>query len=161
MGNDDRLPQLRLLRLIIPAMALGVIFFAAIVIFLITGGRMSTKPELAHVMRFTLVALAALELAAYVVIRKVVTGKLRQKWSGRAVHDAPPEELAQAFLVLSLAGAAMAEGLSLYGLVILLLTGDWLAIMAPAIGLLLIVLHFPSRDKFNRFAGTVTGQHWG
>jgi hypothetical protein len=28
------------------------------------------------------------------------------------------------------------------------------------IGLLLIALHFPTRDKLSRFAGNVTGQHW-
>ncbi|MBU0617697.1 MAG: hypothetical protein KKI02_08260 [Planctomycetes bacterium] len=160
MNNDDMPPNLQNLRLIIPAMAMGVILFAAIVIFLITGGSMSTNPELANVLLFTLVALAVMELAAYVVVRKVITGNLRRRWLGHAVEDVPPEELLKWFQTLTLVGAAMAEGLSLFGLVILLVTGNWLAIVAPAIGLLLIARHFPTRDKLNRFGGNVTGQHW-
>jgi len=161
MNNDHMPPNLQNLRLIIPAMAMGVIIFAAIVIFLITGGSMSTDPEPANLLLLVLAAFAVTELAAYVVVRKVVAGNLRRRWLGRAVEDVPSEELVKWFQTLTLVGAALAEGLSLFGLVILLITGNWLAIAAPAIGLLLIARNFPTRDKFNRFAGSITGQHWG
>jgi hypothetical protein len=161
MNNDDMPPNLRHLRLIIPAMAMGVILFAAIVIFLISSGSINTDPQAANVLFLLLAAFAVIELAAYVVIRRVITGKLRRRWVDHAVEDSPPEGLAQAFQALSLVGPAMAEGLSLLGLVILLITGNWLAIVAPAIGLLLIAFLFPKRDKFNRFAANITGQHWG
>lgn len=160
MRRDEMPASLQNLRLIIPAMAMGMILFAAIVIFLITSGRMDTDPEPANLLLLVLAALAVAELAAYVVIRKVITGNLRRRWLGHAVEDVPPEELLKWFQTLTLVGAAMAEGLSLFGLVILLVTGNWPAIVAPAIGLLLIALHFPTRDKLNRFAGSVTGQHW-
>ena len=161
MNNHDMPPNLQNLRLIIPAMAMGVIIFAAIVIFLIAGGRVNTDREPANLLLLVLAALAVMELAAYVVVRKVIAGNLRRQWLGHAVEDVPPEELAKWFQTLTLVGAALAEGLSLFGLVILLITGNWLAIVAPAIGLLLIARHFPTRDKFNRFAGSITGQHWG
>ncbi len=160
MTNDKLHPSLQNLRLIIPAMALGVIIFAAIVIFLVAGGRMNTHPTLENPLLLALVALAVMEVVAYIVIRKVITGNLRRRWLGHAAEDVPPDELAKWFQTLTLVGAALAEAPSLFGLVILLITGNWLAIAAPAIGLLLIALHFPTRDKLNRFAGNVTGQHW-
>jgi len=160
MRSDEMPASLQNLRLIIPAMAMGVIVFAAIVVFLITSGGMNTDPEPANLLLLVLAALAVMELAAYVVIRKVMMGNLRRRWVGRPVEDVPPEELARGFQTLTLVGAALAEGFSLFGLVILLVTGNWLAIAASAIGLLLIALHFPTRDKLSRFAGNVTGQHW-
>ena len=55
---------------------------------------------------------------------------------------------------------AMAMGVIIFAaIVIFLITGNWLAIAAPAIGLLLIARNFPTRDKLNRFSGNVTGQH--
>jgi hypothetical protein len=161
MANDKLHPNVQNLRLMIPAMAMGVIIFAAIVIFLVAGWRMNTDPTLENPLLLALAALAVMEIVVYVVMRKVITGNLRRRWLGHAAEDVPADELAKCFQTLTLVGAALAEGLSLFGIVTLLITGNWLAIAAPAVGLLLIALHFPTRDKFNRFAGNATGQHWG
>ena len=161
MNDEDTPLYLRRLRLIILAMTMGVIVFAAIVIYLITFGGMSTRPDLANVLLAALVAQAALEIVLYFVARKLINDWLRQRQSGQAGDSVAPSDLVRAFFTISLIVAGLAEGLSLFGLVILMLTGNWLAIVAPAIGLLLIALRFPSNDKFNRFAASVTGQHWG
>jgi hypothetical protein len=160
MNADGVPPSLRQLRLIIPAMAMGVILFAAVVVFLVTSGSITADAALANVLLLALTALAAAELVGYLIARKALTGRLRQQWLGHAAEDVPPHELARAFQALTLIGAAMAEGLSLFGLVIVLVTGSWPAIVAPAIGLLLIALLFPTPDKFSRFAGSITGQPW-
>jgi hypothetical protein len=62
--------------------------------------------------------------------------------------------------VLTLIGCAMAEGASLFGIVALLITGHWLAIVVPALGLALLGLQFPTRAKFSSFADAVTRSSW-
>jgi hypothetical protein len=160
MSNDDVLALLQPLRLIVPAMALGVVIFAAIVIYLITVGGMSTTPDLANLLLATLAALAVILLVTYVIVRKLVTEWLRRSQADPGSGAVAPAAVARGFFTTTLIGAAMAEGLSLFGIVILLVTGNWLALVAPAVGLLLILLQVPTRDRFNRFASSVTGQHW-
>ncbi|MFQ5807112.1 MAG: hypothetical protein ACE5I3_11750, partial [Phycisphaerae bacterium] len=102
----------------------------------------------------------AAEIPAYALLRTAIMGNLRRTWDGRASDEVPKEELAKGFNLLTIIGGALAEGLSLFGLVILLVSGNWLAVAAPVIGLLLLAAQLPTRDRFNRFAGNVTGQHW-
>lgn len=160
--TDDKLhPELQSMRVVVSAMAVGVIMFAAIVVFLIASGRMTGDPTLQNPLLLALLAVAVMEIVAYVVVRKLITDKLRRRWLSQETEELPADDPAKSYQAITLIGAAMAEGWSLFGLVVLLITGNWLAIAAPAIGVVLIALHFPTRDKCNRFAGNVTGQHWG
>ena len=70
------------------------------------------------------------------------------------------EALARHYMTLILIGCALAEGFSLFGIVILLVSGVWWAAAAPAVGLALIVLQVPTRDKFSQFVSRATGSHW-
>jgi hypothetical protein len=151
----------RILRTIIVAMLAGVVGFGTIAVILVVGGYAGTQPQLATMMLAALGGLAVVELVGYTVVRAGITGNTRRSCQGQGPDLAPSEELLKGFQTITLIGAAMAEGLSLFGIVVLLVTGVWLALAAPAVGVVLIALQTPSRDKFNRFAGSVTGQHWG
>lgn len=161
MRDTDARPTLQQLRLIVMAMGAGVIIFGLIVILLVARERVNTDADLARPLLAALGALAVVEIVAYVVLRKLLMGSMRRRWLGQAVEDVPAEELTRGFQALTLIGAALAEGLSLFGLVVVLVTGTWPAIVATVAGLLALALAMPTRDKLNRFAANVTGQHWG
>ena len=149
------------IRLIIAALALGMIAFGAMVVFMITGGVLSTDPALANILLLALLGLAFAEAAAYVVLRAVFLKRVREEWTGAVADETSVPGVLGAFVTLSLIGAAMAEGIGLFGTVILMLTGAWLAIIAPAAALIVIAFLFPTHGKFTSFASNVTGRHWG
>ena len=161
MAYTNTEQALKPVRLIIPAMIMGAGLFGVLTVFLILGKIVETRPDMANLLLATLGGLVVMEIPAYVIVRNVALGKLQQQYQGRTPDDAIGVELAKGFVQITLIGAAMAEGISLFGLVILLITGNWLALIAPVLGLLVIAMQFPTRDKFGRFASDITGQHWG
>ena len=66
-------------------------------------------------------------------------------------------QLASRFVQLTIIGAAQAEGISLFGLVVYLVTGVQWTLVVPVLGLLLLAVLFPTRDRFRAFAARVTG----
>jgi hypothetical protein len=159
---DSEVDQVvRTLRIVMVAMLAGVVGFGAIAVILVVGGNIATQPQNANMLLAVLACFAVTGIVAYVVVRTALTGNVRRSCEGLAVDQVPAATLLKGFQMITLIGGALAEGVSFFGIVILLVTGAWLALAAPAVGVVLIALQAPSRDKFKRFAGSVTGQHWG
>jgi hypothetical protein len=151
--------HLQISRLVIAAMAMGIIGFAAVVVLLAAGGRMNADPQLADILLIVLAILAVAQVPVYVFVRRAILANLRRTCDSRTSGEAAAQELTKGFNALTITGGAMAEGLSLFGLVILLLSGNWLALAGPLVGLLLLAVQFPTRDKLRRFVESATGQH--
>lgn len=93
--------------------------------------------------------------AAYVVGR-AMTAKARADWNS---SDGRGDEtdLAQPYLGMVIVRAALVEGSGLLGAVTFLLTGNMLALIAPALSLAALGLLFPTEDKLQAFVRDVTG----
>jgi hypothetical protein len=159
MNANELIDQaLRILRTIVVAMMMGVLGLSVIAVFI--GQQAEPDPKFANILLVLLAVMAVWELIAYAVIRASILNRLRRRFS-----EAPPAEdslgeLIGKFNSLTIIASAMAEGLGLFGGVIVLITGAWTALAAPAIALIVLVLQLPSRDKLARFVSGVTGQQW-
>ena len=152
---------LRTLRIILAGMLASIVGFGAIAAALAVNGSAKIDSQSANTLLLVLAGFAVSEIVAYAVVRTAFVGNLRSSVNGQALEEDRTQQLIKSFHTLTLIGAAMVEGVSILGLVVLILSASWLAVPVPAVGLVLIVLQFPTRDKFYRFAGNVTGEHWG
>jgi hypothetical protein len=150
---------LLVLRLVLLAMGAGIIAFAGIAIFLVTGGHVTTRPDVASLLLPGLGLVAATALVAYVLVRRALLATLRRLPQTPQTQDAVRRRLVSGFMLLTIAGGAMAEAPSLVGAIIFMQSGHWAALLAPLLGVGALVLLFPSRDKFERLAAQVTGQY--
>lgn len=160
MIDLDSIRAFRTIRLVVAAMATGVLAFGAMVVFMITGGVITTNPALANILLLTLAGLAFVEVVAYTMVRAICLDRARRAWNGAVADESSVDGVLSCFSTLTLIGAAMAEGFGLFGIVIFLLAGAWVAIAASALALLVIAIQFPSRARFTSFARNVTGRHW-
>ena len=97
----------------------------------------STDAELGQKLLLILAGLPVLALPAYALMRRRATRLLaRRHHDARAEarnHQIPPELLGAVIV-----GASLAEGLGLFGATIFLITGQWLALVAPALAIIVI-----------------------
>jgi F0F1-type ATP synthase membrane subunit c/vacuolar-type H+-ATPase subunit K len=149
---------LRILRIIVAAMMMGV--FGLSVVAVLVGRQADPNPKLANIMLVLLAVMAVWELIAYAVVRASVLNRLRRRFAGNPPAEDPATELIGSFNSLTIIACALAEGLGLFGAVIMLITGAWAALAAPALALIVLTLQLPSEDKIARFVSGVTGQQW-
>ena len=150
---------LMVLRLLLAAIGGGMVIFAGIAVLLVKSGSMEGKRELAPILLPILGLIAILELPVYATMRRGIVSKARQAWDRAPSSGDPAVELLPSYNMLTIIGGALAEGFGLFGTVVLLLTGSWPALAAPAIALLALAAVFPSPDRLNRFVTAVTGQY--
>jgi hypothetical protein len=158
MADTETDAVLRVLRIIIAAMMMGIIAFGVVVAALLGAGIVEGDAQLGKILLIALAAVGAAELPAYFAVRMAILGNLRRAGREGKPEDASSGRPAGGFNTLTLIGAALAEGFSLFGLVVVLVSGQWLALAAPLVGLILLARQFPTRDKFDRFVASVTGQ---
>ena len=158
MADTETDAVLRVLRIIIAAMMMGIIAFGVVVAILVGADIVEEDAQLAKILLIALAAVGAAELPAYFGVRAAMLGNLRRAGGEGKPEDASSVSLAGGFNTLTLIGAALAEGFSLFGLVVVLVSGQWLALAAPLVGLILLARQFPTRDKFNQFVASVTRQ---
>jgi len=136
-------------RVIVLALALGIVLFTGVVVCLRLSGEPATNPEIGQLLLLVIGALAVANTSVYFVLRKSFVARA-QAAKGEALellkHDAVPPQL----LTLTILGAALAEGVGLLGVVALLLGAPWFALAAPALAVVLIVAQLPSRERFER-----------
>ncbi len=158
MADTETDAVLRMLRIVIAAMMMGIIAFGVVVAILVGADIVERHAEIGNVLLTALAAVGATELPAYFVVRMAILGNLRPACRDGRPEDTSSVSLTGGFNTLTLIGAAMAEAFSLFGLVVVLVSGPWLALAAPIVGLILPTRQFPTRDKSNQFVAGVTGQ---
>lgn len=149
---------LRMLRTVVAAMMMGVLGLSVIAIFI--GQQADPNPKLANILLVLLAVMAAWELIAYGVIRASLLKRLRRRFAENPPAADPTAELIGNFNSLTIIACALAEGLGLFGGVIMLITGAWASLAAPALALILLAFQLPSQDKLARFVSGVTEQQW-
>lgn len=154
------------LRVLCFALCFGVAVFGAIAIVL-TNERNSpafsngvlTKQaiDLSRLLTPAVLLLGFTMLAAWPLIRRghIATG--RRVWQSPDPVDARERKLFNGYSVLSILRAALAEGFGLFGVVTFFLTAQWIALVAPAVAIGLIVATMPSQERYERFLQSVTG----
>ena len=158
MSADQLIERLRVLRIVIAAMAGGLFAFTAMAVALATGGSIKDREELSVILLIALGSLTLCEAIGYVVLRQGIIGKTRSFLQAHPDPDHPRAAIANAFATLTIVAGAMLEGLGLFGAVIVLVAGEQLALVASALAiLLLLALVLPNEEKARNFAAKITG----
>lgn len=146
--------QIGTLRLVVGAMAVGVLGLAVVAavfgpLELQQGAAPPTK-----LLAIICVALMAAEAVAYVAVRGMIISRVRVE------GDAPQLVGAlRAFMSLSIIGAAMAEGVALFGAIVVLLGGVGLNILLVAVPFAVLLTQFPSQARWESFLERIRAAH--
>lgn len=141
---------LRNLRIIVGGLLAGVVAFGLVAAFLVRTQPRPPAPAL-DPLRYALAAVVLTALLAERLLRRVHAARLRRTW--RAAP--PPDPLAAAilpFTQLTLTAAALAEGATLFALVVYYLTADPIVLAIAAGTLVLLLSRWPSEARLRRLA---------
>lgn len=153
------------LRVLCFALCFGVAVFAAIAIVLTneqSSPAFSNKAltsqaiSLGKLLTPAVFVLGFSMLATWPLLRRghIATGK--RVWQGGDAVDARERKLFNGYSVLCVLRAVMAEGFGLFGVVTFFLTAQWIALVAPAAAVAIIVGTMPSQARYERFLESVT-----
>ena len=138
--------SLRSLQIITGALVAGVLAFTVIsfVVPLDFGEGMEDFESIAG---FVLPMLALSCAGGYVVIRKQMLARLRQRLEDKGFDGSslPPE-----YMGLTIVGAALAEGIGLFGVLAHWITGQPLFLFATVVAVGLMLLQIPTETKVLR-----------
>ena len=142
--------QLNTLRIIVAALTIGVVGVTAVAILI---GPMDFERDQGlpdHVLAMACAALMVMEAIAYPIIRgRIVAGILSQA-------DGPSEMMAlKAFAAVCVIGCAMAEGIALFGGVVVMMDGLGLNILLVAIPFAALIVQFPTTRRWESFLDQV------
>ncbi len=164
-GEQSMQTRIRMSRIMIAALATGLVMFSGVVVYLRLSGSMlptlsgsGTGPGGAPPEMLLIGVMAGLTAVTAIVgfmLRRVTAGTLRKK----AEHGEKIEEstLLQQYQKLTIVRAALADGPALFAIVIVMLTGNWLVFIGTGVGLLMLLVVMPSRGKFDDFVRAATG----
>ncbi len=157
MADEPVGRMLLTLRVILLAITISIVAFGIVAVVLVTGGTFTTRPHLATPLLPVLGLTAAALIVVYLVVRRALIAGLRRAGASETATEVREAALVGRFQALTIIGGALAEAPSLFGIVVFLLTGQWMALLVPALGLGAVVLLIPSRDRLARFSAEVTG----
>ena len=150
--------QIRTLKIIFAAMTGGVLAFSVVAVVLITSGSTSPNDKLGQTLLMVLGLIVGGEIPAYVFIRLSVVNKLRTLWQSDSSHVDLAARVHGGFMTLTILGAAMIEGVGLFGALIYLTTANAFGLVASGVTIVLLLILFPTQDKAQRFKANITGQ---
>jgi hypothetical protein len=150
--------RLRTIQIINLTLAMGVLFFLAIAVFLRQGGNMAPPPAL-PLITYIALAYAVVMLAAYYWIPNLVAVGMRKKMiqetdsAGRVqIQPAGPDpRWYDMYQTWSIIGSAILEGASFFLIMAFLLEGIWLSLVAVAVPLGILATKFPTLDGIERW----------
>jgi len=162
-GLPDMTPSnmsISTLRIVVIAMTVGVAAFTGVVYAIGSTRGALGRPASSEIMLAVLAALAAGAALAYFVVRRVIVSQLQRRCAGLDSHEDVTTLLMSQFFTLTVLGCALAEGPGLFGAVIYLLTQNALALLAPALAVLLLLAQFPTDGRFGSFSIAVLGRDY-
>ena len=145
----------RSLRVIVAGLIAGVVAFAilAVIVRVVLPPRGSMPP---------LVLLGVLTMfilgsgAAYAVQYQKLVGDLRKRTAELRQMADPSSVIVGPYRAFAIIGAGLVEGPSFFALIVYILTGQPLALAAAALGVILLIVHFPSHAAIRRLAERAT-----
>ncbi len=141
------------LRIVLVAIAAGIITLGVLAVVLVSTDAVPAQPKLGSTLLPALLIAIVLMSAVFVLVRQGIRAALRRAAAGAV----GPGKLVARYRTLNVVGCALAELPALFGIVVFLLTRQWVALLVPILALGALGLLFPTRDKFDRFAESVTG----
>lgn len=152
--SDDLSARLRILQIIVATLIMGLVLFGVIVLFMAlqpsagtsTAGTTQAPTD---VLRLVWAFLLLMEMPFYFVFRGITK---RDAVMNERLTD---EYIFQRYFVITLIGAALAEGVSLFGAVITLISRQPVdaALILP--GLLAMALLFPTVGRFDAYRRSI------
>jgi len=143
--------QIRVLQIIVTAFLLGAGSFLAVVAFLVaTGNEVSDPAGLGRILLGVWAALVVGGLAVWPFVRNR-QALLAVAAIGKELGEEGRFKAAQHYATATMVGASLAEGTTLLAAVGALVTHHSGLLLCGAVGLIGIVLLFPSQQKFQRF----------
>jgi hypothetical protein len=103
---------------------------------------------------YILAGLALMESPTFFAVRALKLTELRKQITA-AGGAATGVDLVEAYFVLTLIPAALAEGFALFGAVIYFVTASPLALLGPLLGVAVLIALLPTRYKFDSFVENV------
>jgi len=152
--------QLLRLRIIVGAMAAGVISLMVVAFVVVASRPPPRDDELAAILLAVMGFMALSDLPAYVLIRTTLRTKLRDTVRQDTQTD-PLMSVLRAYSTITIIAAAMAESVGLFGGVIYLITGHVLAFGGPIVTLVVLFALFPSVQKVRNLAIETLGLERG
>ncbi len=157
MADDAITRMILTVRLVLLAIAAGIIVLGVVAGVLVTGGNIPAQPKLGSLLLPALLVVAAMMVVVFLLVRQLMLAGLRRGEPGDRAGEVPAQKLLGRFQALTIVGGTLVELPALFGVVVFLLTRQWVALLVPALGLGSLILLFPSRDKFTRFADGING----
>jgi hypothetical protein len=136
------------LRIIVLAMLGGVVVLTVIAYLL--GGTGEHDAGFVQMMSLVLGMLGVGQVIGYLVVRNSMLRRIRSAVGSDAEPPWSADRVLPMLITVTIIGAAMAEGFGLFGAVLLLITGAYYFLAAPAIAILILLAHVPSRDRLER-----------
>jgi hypothetical protein len=150
--------RIRALKLIVAAMAGGILGFSVIARVLIMNDWTAPGDENAQTLLLVLVLTATGALPVYFFFRSSVVNTLRAFWQTNSSHEGSVERIHRGFATLTIIGSGMVEGIGLFGAWIYLITANELGLLASGGAILMLMIMFPTQSSAERFTETITNQ---
>jgi hypothetical protein len=142
-------------KILVAALMMGLLTMTGVMVVLVMQGMYQPQPGL-EILLIVLTVLWPTTAGMSFVMKGVMAKQARAKWD--ASGGGEEEDLMPSYQATTIIRAALLEGPGLFGAITYLLTGNALALIAPALSLAGLGLIFPSEDKFRDFARSVTGR---
>lgn len=148
-GPDEAIDRhLRTMRIIVLAMAAGVMLLSAVVAFM--NPAQGANAAEVGVLAIVLAGLAIVQPVAYFVVRNGLLGALRRRLESSPDAAASAGLILQCSGTLTLIGGGLTEAFGLLGAVWVLISGYRYFLVAPAVAVLLLLMQVPTRDGLTR-----------
>ena len=159
--NDQISQQIQRIKILVVAIAGGLIAFSVITFVLVSNGMVTPGEDAAKLLTIMMVILCSLalgEVVAYYFIRNSIVDKIRTAWRGSDPSKGDDDKIVKGFSTITIIGCAMVEGLGLFGAIIGLITGNLYALIVSVVAVVFLIFQFPTGEKVRAFKATIAGR---
>jgi hypothetical protein len=142
-------------KILVAALLMGLITATGVMFMLVQQGIHQPQRGMESLL-LVLAVLWPVTAGASLLIKGAMMKQARTRWEAEGGGD--DSALFPHFMSMTIVRAALLEGPGLFGAVTYLLTGNALALIAPALSIAGLGLMFPTEEKFRDFVRSVTGK---
>lgn len=148
---------IRIARLILGLMGAALIGMTVTMILIGPPDALSIFGDPAHqIVLLILIPLASSDVVGYFLVRHQMLTQARKELGDDARdRDARIRNAAKHYLKLTIVAAALVEGVGLFGAIALLITKGLIAILAPALSIMMLAVLWPTLAKLDSFERAV------
>lgn len=139
----------------------GIASFAAVVVALPGMAGTGQGPGNIQPMLMALAALGCAALGVYAGFGAVAKRMARKAWDERADDRAGAVGVARVLLTTTIVRAGVVEGAALFGVMVVMMTGERMFLAAPGAGLVLLAFLVPGRARYESLLQHASGHRAG